>query len=62
MSDRAAIIRSNRPRGVYVPVDEAQGYLHAGWALLDECLPIPGAPHRDEVLLLPPDQRAESAS
>jgi hypothetical protein len=39
----------HRQRGIYVPAQDAQSYLHAGWRILDECL---GA---DEVLLAEPE-------
>jgi len=55
-------VRASRPRGVYVAASEAQGYLHAGAEVLDDCVPAPGfgpgerARYRDEVLLLIPDE------
>ena len=55
-------VREARPRGMYVPASEAQGYLHAGAEVLDDCVPLPGfgpgerARYRDEVLLLLPDE------
>lgn len=53
---RAAIVRHNRPRGIYVPISEAQAYIElAGWHVLDDC------PGRDEVLLLPPDHERDAA-
>jgi hypothetical protein len=57
---REQAIRANRPRGVYFPTSEAPLHLAQGWRLLDDCPPAPGAPHRDEVLLLPP--RSEKAA
>lgn len=50
-AERSAIVRRNRPRGIYVPADEAQPYIElAGWAVLDDC------PGHDEVLLFPPER------
>lgn len=55
-------VRQARPRGMYVPASDAQGYLHAGAVVLDDCPPAPGfgpgerARYRDEVLLLLPDE------
>ena len=65
MSARAAAVRSNRPRGIYVPAADAPLHLAQGWRLLDDCPPAPGANlsrffARDEVLLLPPS-REEAA-
>jgi len=52
-SDRIALIRRNRPRGIYMPVADVPAHLANGWKLLDDC---PGA---EEVLLLPPMQMQE---
>jgi hypothetical protein len=59
---RRAIIAAHRPRGVYVPTAEASLYLAGGWSLLDDCPAAPGAPQRDEVLLLPPACEREGAA
>lgn len=63
MSDRAAFVRANRPRGHYVPSAEASLLLEQGWALLDDCPPPFGVkgPIADEVLLLLPPPRREEA-
>jgi hypothetical protein len=55
MNARAEIVRRSRPRGVYVPTQEAQLLLHSGWELLDDCPRLPGSKAQpDEVLLAPP--------
>ena len=56
-AERSAIIRRNRPRGIYVPIVEAQPYIElAGWTVLDDC------PGYDEVLLAPPAAREGEAA
>lgn len=63
MSARTRVIQRNRPRGVYVPLAEAQMLLHLGWELVDDC-PTPDgvmAAPCDEVLLAPPAGCGEGA-
>lgn len=55
-SQRSALIRRNRPRGIYIPCQQAQPYIELlGWHVLDDC------PGYDEVLLAPPAGREEAA-
>jgi hypothetical protein len=55
-TQRSIVIRRNRPRGIYIPSQEAQPYIELlGWHVLDDC------PGHDEVLLAPPSGREEAA-
>ncbi len=47
-AERSALVRRNRPRGIYTPIAEVSAHLANGWRLLDDC---PGC---DEALLAPP--------
>jgi hypothetical protein len=54
-TERAAAIRRNRPRGVYVPVHEVLALLACGWAVMDD------ACGSGEVLMRPAPAFAEAA-
>jgi hypothetical protein len=61
-AERSALIRRNRPRGIYVPVTEAQLLLETcGWHLLDDCPAGVDGIMRDECLLMPPEKQEEAA-
>jgi hypothetical protein len=36
-SERSTLIRRNRPRGIYTPIEEVSAHLANGWRLMDDC-------------------------
>lgn len=57
MTPHQSLMQRRRPRGIYVPVNEAQSLIElCGWEVLDDC------PGHDECLLRPPIESSEVAA